>query len=138
MNKYRLTFVFLLTAFLITPVFTQTCLAEKQPSDVYMEYLASAQNADSPDDITSYWSGWMAESFDRGSEESKKARLERMKESASKKKDVQVVGTEKTGEYWVITLKAVYPDGEKMKGEVKMIKENGKYLIEEEYWTGDI
>ena len=138
MNRYRILCIFTLTLFITAVVSIDASKAEKQPSDIYLEYLASAQNADSPDDITSYWSGWMAESFDRGSEDSKKARLERMKESASKKKDIKVVRTEKSGEYWVITLKAVYPDGEKMKGEVKMIKENGKFVIEEEYWTGDI
>lgn len=110
----------------------------KKASDVYIAYLASAQKADSFDDITKYWSGWMAESFDRGSDEQKKERLERISSSASDKNDAKVVSTKKEGDLWVINLKAVYPNGDKMKGKVKMIQENGKYVIEEEYWTLDM
>ena len=110
----------------------------KEASDVYLAYLTSAQKADSFDDITSYWAGWMAESFDRGSEEQKNARLERLKKSAAEKIDAKVVSTKKEGDLWVIDLKAVYPDGDKMKGQVKMIQEKGKYVIEEEYWTMDM
>ena len=110
----------------------------KEASDVYLAYIESAQKADSFDDITSYWAGWMAESFDRGSDEQKKARLERLKNSAADKKDAKVVGTKKEGDLLVVDLKAVYPNGDKMKGQVKMIQENGKYVIEEEYWTLDM
>ena len=67
----------------------------KEASDVYLAYIESAQKADSFDDITSYWAGWMAESFDRGSDEQKKARMERLKNSAADKKDAKVVGTKK-------------------------------------------
>lgn len=138
MNKKRLLSITLFSTIILTFVCIQNVNAEKQPSDFYLEYLASARNADSPDDITSYWAGWMAESFKNGSDDMIKARIERIKESAENKKNITVVGTEKSGDHWIIELKSVYPDGMKMKGQVKIIQENGKYLIEEEYWTGDL
>ena len=130
------------TVFLTTCIFLYTALAEndagKQPSDVYLEYIESAKNATTPEELTQYWSGWMAESFKYPPEDQKKSRLKRLKESAARKKEITVVGTEKTADHWIVNLKAVYPDGQKMKGRVKIIRENGKYLIEEEYWTGDL
>ena len=142
MNIYRISRILIIVALVFTCLGYEMAYSEaddgKKASDVYLAYLISAQKADSFDDITSYWAGWMAESFDRGSDEQKKARLERLKNSAAEKKDAKVVGTEKEGDLWVIKLKAVYPDGDKMKGQVKMIQESGKYVIEEEYWTLDM
>lgn len=142
MNTYIFSRVFIILILVVSYMGFQNAYSEnnegKEASDVYLAYLTSAQKADSFDDITSYWAGWMAESFDRGSDEQKKSRLERLKKSAIEKKDAKVVGTKKEGDLMVINLKAVYPDGEKMKGQVKMVRENGKYLIEEEYWTLDM
>lgn len=142
MNTYIFSRVFIILILVISYMGFQNAYSEnnegKEASNVYLAYLTSAQKADSFDDITSYWAGWMAESFDRGSDEQKKSRLERLKKSAIEKKDAKVVGTKKEGDLMVINLKAVYPDGEKMKGQVKMVRENGKYLIEEEYWTLDM
>ena len=133
----RVLLILILFIFCLSPVFSIISSAEQKPSDVYLSYLKSAQNADSYEDITSYWAGWMAESFKSGSDESNKARLERIKESAAKKKDIKVVSTEQSGNSWMVTLSSVYPDGQKMKGNVKIIEENGKLLIEEEMWTAD-
>ena len=142
MNFYKYTGIFIALPLLFLCFGLQNAYSDshegKEASDVYLAYVASAQKADSFDDITSYWAGWMAESFDRGSEEQKKARLERIKNSAADKKNAKVTGTKKEGDFWVVDLKAVYPNGDKMKGQVKMIQENEKYLIEEEYWTLDM
>ncbi len=141
MNIYKISRVLIILALIFTSLGYKKAYSDntesKKASDVYLEFLASAQNASSFGDISSYWAGWMAESFDRGSDEQKTARLERIKKSANDKKDVKIVSTEKSGEFWVLNLSSVYPDGQKMKGQVKIIQENGKYLIEEEMWTAD-
>jgi len=141
MNKYTITRVLIILALVFTSLGYEKAFSDsaegKKASDVYLEFLTSAQKASSFGDISSYWAGWMAESFDRGSDEQKAARFERIKKSANDKKDVNVVSTEKSGEFWVLNLSSVYPDGQKMKGQVKIIQENGKYLIEEEMWTAD-
>jgi len=141
MNIYTTTKVFLIFTFLLTCSSLELVFAEKdtdkQPSDIYLEYLTTAQNAKSFDEIAPYWSGWMVDSVKGKSEDERNARLKRMQESAANKKDISVTGTEKSGEFWVISLSAVYPDGQKMKGQVKVFEENGKYVIEEEMWTAD-
>ncbi len=141
MNIYKFSRILIVITLVLTGFGMQNAYSDsaegKKASDVYLAYLTSAQKADSFDDITSYWAGWMSESFDRGSDEQKQARLERLKKSANDKKDIKIVSTAKEGEFWVINLSSVYPDGQKMKGQVKMIQENGKYLIEEEMWTAD-
>ena len=142
MNIYKISRVLIILALVFSSLGYKKAYSEsddgKKATDLYLEYLKSAQNADSFDDITSYWAGWMAESFDRGSEEQKKERLDRLVKSANEKKNATVVSTTKEGPYWVIKLKAVYPDGKNMKGQAKIIQENGKYVIEEEYWTMDM
>jgi len=136
-SRVLIIFTLILTCFSLVPAFSDNSAADQKPSDVYLAYLKSAQSADSFDDITIYWAGWMSESFDRGSDEQKKARLERLKKSAANKNNIKVISTEKSGEFWIINLSSVYPDGQKMKGQVKMIRENGNLLIEEEMWTAD-
>ncbi len=142
MKIFTFSRILIITALIFTCLGYEKAFSEssesKKATDVYLEYLKSAQTADSFDDITSYWAGWMNESFDRGSEEQKKERLDRLVKSANEKKNARVVSTEKEGSLWVIKLKAVYPDGTNMKGQAKVIHENGKYVIEEEYWTLDM
>jgi len=131
----------LIFALFLTCIYLEPALADKddakQPSDIYLEYLTTTQNAKSFDEIIPYWACWMVDSVKGKSEGERNAKLKRMQESATNNKNISVTGTEKSGEFWVINLSAVYPDGQKMKGQVKVFEENGKYVIEEEMWTAD-
>lgn len=101
----------------------------------YQEYLRTAAKAEKLSDVADYMPSWWRSRYASADAESQKAAVERLRKIAAHLTDVVLESNESADGGVRLAMKAKDQNGAVMVGDVLLVKEGGKFTVEESKWA---